>query len=80
MEAISVPRPPRFVPITRETASSVKPESSSAAGTFESTWLAAMLTGTSRPASTPRRKSLNASMRPKLPMNTKKPANVKSSA
>mgnify|MGYP007075922823 CR=1 FL=1 len=49
MDAIRVPRPPRLVPIRRETPFSVNPDNRMAAGTLLITWLARTETITSCP-------------------------------
>ena len=76
MEAISVPRPPRFVPTMSEVHSFVKPESKSAAGTLLMTWLLKTATSVTRPSKMLERKSRNAGKRPIFPMKTKKKIKV----
>ena len=78
MEAISVPRPPKLAPTIRLSHRSVKPDSSSAAGTLLITWLAATAVSASRPRRIPSRNSLKTGRRPILPIKTKKPTKVSS--
>ena len=68
-----------LVPMMRARVSAVKPDSSSAAGTLLVTWLASTATGTSRPAMIRASQAEKAGTRPRLPMNTKKAAKVRSS-
>ena len=58
IEAISVPKPPRFTPIRSAFALSVKAESNIAAGTLESIWLESTPTATSLPFTTFCKKAL----------------------
>ena len=78
MEAMRVPRPPRFTPMSRGRASSVKPERSRAAGTLLITWLARTETSSTWPDRAEVRKFWKAGTLPRLPMNTKKARKVSS--
>ena len=78
MEAISVPRPPRLVPMISSRYCLVKPDSKRAAGTLLITWLAPMETSTSLPVSIPPSIAPKAGSLPTLPMNTKNPQKVRS--
>ena len=80
MDAMSVPRPPRFVPTMSAAKFDVKPESRMAAGTFDSTWLAMTATASSWPSMSCASAVLTISMRPTLPTKTKNAMNVNSSA
>ena len=76
IEAIRVPKPPRFTPMSRLFILSVKPERRMAAGTFEKIWLAAIPTATSFPSTVLLKNSLTGSMFFRLPMNMKRKTNV----
>ena len=76
IDAIRVPRPPRFTPMSRLFILSVNPERSMAAGTFEKIWLAAIPTATSLPLTVFPRKSLTEGMFLRLPINIKRKTKV----
>lgn len=76
MEAISVPSPPRLVPIMRAAHLFVNPDKSSAAGTLLITWLLRIATSISFPSRMEVRKSQKSVRRPMLPMKMKKKINV----
>ncbi len=78
MDAIRVPRPPRFVPMISAAVSSVNPDRSRAAGTLLVTCEARTATSTSRPARMACSQPEKAGMRPRLPMKTKNATKVSS--
>lgn len=80
MEAISVPRPPRLVPITSSRTLSVNPESKRALGTLLITWLVITAVNTSFPFTTSVSIWQNQGIRFIFPMKIKNPMNVNSRA
>ena len=77
MDAIRVPRPPRLVPIRRETPFSVNPDNRMAAGTLLITWLARTETITSCPVIILESRELTAGMCFRFPMKMKNPIKVR---
>ena len=78
MEAMSVPRPPMLVPTSRSSHASVKPESSSAAGTLLMIWLMPTDARRTCPSNTWATKLWKAGKRFMLPMKTKRHTKVAS--
>ena len=78
MEAMRVPRPPRFTPVSSAAKSSVKPDSRSAAGTLLMTWLTATPAISSLPETTACKSSETAGSLPMFPVKMKNPTNVRS--
>ena len=77
IEAISVPRPPRFVPMIRERIFSVNPESRIAAGTLLVTCEASTETHTSWPVRICCSHPEKAAKRPRLPIKIKSVTKVR---
>ena len=77
IDAIRVPRPPRFTPIRSAEAFFVKPERSIAAGTFEKIWLERTPEITSLLETALSRKARTGATRPRFPMNMKRKTNVR---
>ena len=77
---MSVPSPPRFVPMIRSYSFDVNPDSKRAVGTLLMIWLAPIAMYVSRPVMMLSRKDTNHGTRSIIPMNTKNPINVPSSA
>ena len=76
MEAINVPRPPRFVPTISAVHLSVNPDKRRAAGTLLIIWLLKIATSISFPSRMEERKLRKTSRRPIFPMKMKKKINV----
>ena len=72
IDAIKVPSPPRFTPISKSLAFSVNFERRIAAGTFENTWLEITPTITSLLFTTLFKKSLMGLISPRLPIKINK--------
>ena len=77
MDAIRVPRPPRLVPIRRETPFSVNPDNRMAVGTLLITWLVRTETITSCPVIILESRELTAGMCFRFPMKMKNPIKVR---